>query len=359
MRKKMSVIIPAYNMENYLGVCLDSVFGQTLDDFEVIVINDCSKDKTESVVNEYRKKHDNLKYINNKVNMGVSASRNIGISNSEGEYIVFLDSDDYIEKDMLKSLYDECKKGNLDMAICGYFINFSDGNIKQINLKLDNNKIYSGVEMLKELLTHKNGVTGHSWNKIIKRDILIDNNLKYPEDMKVYEDVIFFTSIYPYFNKIKYVDKSLYHYIERSNSAIRTVDDRLINDTKLSLERVEEDLISNNYKDKLELEFAAFYSRMISIAIHKLYTYSSDDHIRRKYLSRLIGETEFEFGKYNAIMKEDYIYDKFHKMALESFKYSNGSSTNFDSKYKKLYNRNEMILKCYKIVRPIIKLIKS
>lgn len=355
---KVSVIVPAYNVGKYLEGCLDSIFNQTFREFEVVIINDCSTDNTDEIITKYKNKYNNITYINNEVNLGVSASRNKGALQCKGDYILFIDSDDILESNMIQNLYNAAN--GIDMAIAGYYIDFADGNIKKINLNLNEEKIYTGNEILKELLTQKNGVTGHSWNKMIRRKVLIDNNIKYPEDMKIYEDVTFFTSLYPYCNKIKYTNNNLYHYIERKNSAIRTLDDRVIYDTKECIDKVKSIILSNNLMEELESEFASFYSRMISIAIHKLYTYSSSEEEKIRYLSQFVGNNVFEdIEKYNDILKIDYIYDKFHKMMLESYKYSNGNAEKFDYKYKKLYNNNEKLLRIYKKVRPIIKMIKK
>lgn len=357
MNTKVSVVVPAYNVGQHLDGCLKSIFKQKFKDFEVIVINDCSTDNTDEIITKYKNKYDNLKYIKNEVNLGVSASRNKGILECRGDYILFIDSDDILEPNMISDLYNTAN--GMDMAMSGYFIDFADGNIKKVNLNLKEDKIYSGNEILKELLTQKNGVTGHSWNKMIRRKILIDNNIRYPEDMKIYEDITFFTSLYPYCKQINYINNNLYHYIERKNSAIRKVDDRVVYDTKECIDRVKDIILSKNLMIDLESEFASFYSRMVSIAIHKLYTYSNEEKEKLEYLSKFMKNEVFEVEKYNNILKSDYIYDKFHKMMLESYKYSHGDTKKFDYKYKKLYNNNEKLLKLYKKIRPIIKMIKS
>ena len=113
---KVSVILPIYNVEKYLRKCLDSVINQTLKDIEIICINDCSADNCENIILEYAKKDGRIKIINNEKNYGIGFSRNIGINESSGEYISFIDADDYIEKDYIEILYNTAIKNKADIV---------------------------------------------------------------------------------------------------------------------------------------------------------------------------------------------------------------------------------------------------
>lgn len=113
---KISVIIPVYNVEEYLKECLDSVINQTLKEIEIICIDDCSTDSSYSILEEYAKKDSRIVLIKNKENMGVGYNRNIGIKEAKGEYIGFIDSDDYISEDYYENLYNTAKKYNSDVV---------------------------------------------------------------------------------------------------------------------------------------------------------------------------------------------------------------------------------------------------
>lgn len=118
---KISVIIPVYNAEKTLKKCLDSILNQSLKEIEIILINDGSKDKSDGICQNYVKKDTRILYIN-KSNEGCSITRNLGIDIAKGKYITFVDSDDYLEKEMYKSMYNIAKKDNSDIVVCGFNI---------------------------------------------------------------------------------------------------------------------------------------------------------------------------------------------------------------------------------------------
>lgn len=115
----VSIIIPVYNVESYLTRCLDSVFAQTFKDFEVITVNDGSIDKSADILNQYALTHSNMLVIN-KENGGLSSARNVGIAHCNGEYISFIDSDDFVEDKMIETLYNAAKAENADIALSAY-----------------------------------------------------------------------------------------------------------------------------------------------------------------------------------------------------------------------------------------------
>lgn len=168
---KVSVIIPVYNTELYLERCLNSILNQTFKDIELIIVNDNSNDSSPKIIETFINKNNNIKYIDNKENKGVSNCRNEAIKISSGEYLLFVDSDDYLEENMIEIMYNEASNNDLDIAMCGYFVDYEAGHTQNRIINLDENRIYNGYEILAEILHHKNGVTGHSWNKLIKASI--------------------------------------------------------------------------------------------------------------------------------------------------------------------------------------------
>ena len=118
--KKVSVIIPVYNVEDYLEKCLDSVINQTLKDIEIIVVNDGSPDNSQKIIDKYRKKDKRIISVM-KENGGQASARNLGIKKSHGEFLCFVDSDDWIELDMLEVLYNNAKENHSDIVTCDYF----------------------------------------------------------------------------------------------------------------------------------------------------------------------------------------------------------------------------------------------
>lgn len=220
---KISVIIPVYNVENYLKECLDSICTQTLTDIEIICINDGSTDNSLNILNEYAKKDSRIKIIS-KENGGQATARNLGIKEAQGEYIAFVDSDDFIEPKMLEKLYKKSKENNLDIAMC----KISTYNNQTRKIK-DNVWYYMlGVfrDFEKDIFTHKDtkeftcNIAVTPYNKIYKTSLLIDNNILFPEGL-IFEDEKFFYDVYLRAKKISLIDEFLYYYrVNRKGSTV-------------------------------------------------------------------------------------------------------------------------------------------
>ena len=158
---KVSVIVPVYNVEKYIRKCMESLVNQTLKEIEIIVVNDGTKDNSMNIVKEFKEKYPDKIVCLEKENGGLSDARNFAIPFAKGEYIAFLDSDDYVEKNMYEDMYELAKKENSDMVECDFFWEYPD------KIKEDIGVIYN---CKKEMLEKVRVV---AWNKLIKRDILV------------------------------------------------------------------------------------------------------------------------------------------------------------------------------------------
>ena len=127
--KKVSVIVPVYNTSNYLEKCITSLLNQTLQDIEIIMVNDGSLDNSREIIEEFQKK-DNRILLFNKENGGQASARNLGLSKATGEYVAFLDSDDYISPVMYEQLYNKAKSMDYDIVLCNYYLDYN-GEIKE------------------------------------------------------------------------------------------------------------------------------------------------------------------------------------------------------------------------------------
>jgi len=211
----ISVIIPVYNVEKYVERCLDSVINQTYKNLEIILIDDGSTDNSGKICDEYVKK-DNRIIVVHKENGGVSSARNIGIELANGDYIGFVDSDDYIEKEMYENLFNNLIKYNVDISMCNYYIEknskktFHKHDIKDI--LLINNK----AEFFE--LLNSNYYKGFLWNKLFKAEVIKKFKLK--NDIHVCEDLLLVSQIADFSNSFCFDNKCLYNYVMRENSAI-------------------------------------------------------------------------------------------------------------------------------------------
>ncbi|MEI0796753.1 glycosyltransferase family 2 protein [Brachyspira intermedia] len=233
---KVSVVLPIYNVEKYLPKCLESVINQTLKDIEIICVNDCSPDNSENIIKEYAKKDNRIKLINNEKNIGVGLSRNIGVDSSNGEYISFIDSDDFIESNYLESLYSTAKKYDADIVFTNnmYTVNESKGYIKPYyhnrleKWKKDfKDKCFEGISNFNVSTNEKENTPEYplvsSVNKIFKKDFIINNNLKF-QNYIVAEDSEFFYKYLVYNPKMYYNNNAKYYYVQRKSSAVHSIE---------------------------------------------------------------------------------------------------------------------------------------
>ncbi len=239
--KNVSIIIPAYNAEKYIEKCLDSLLSQTLKEIEIIVINDGSKDNTESIIKSYSDKR--IKYYKN-TNHGIGYTRNFGIDKATGKYIMFLDSDDYVEKNICEELYNKAEKDNLDLVICDFYKEYDNGNKETIKTSsFKNSTLKDNPDIITEFLS--------PWGKLYKRELIKDNNIRFVENLK-YEDAPFVIEALDRANLIGKVDKCLVHYIVHGNSET-TVRDRRIFDILEIVDKIRKYTKNKKYlKDKID-----------------------------------------------------------------------------------------------------------
>lgn len=245
---KVSVIVPIYNVEKYLQRCLESLIDQTLQDIEIILVNDGSTDDSGRIAEEYAEKYSGkVKYLE-KENGGLSDARNFGMPYATGEYIAFLDSDDYIDKNAYEEMYNKAKKDYADYVECDFIWEYPN------KLKEDKRFDYNNK---KEMLAFVRVV---AWNKLIRRQILIDNNITFPKGLR-YEDVEFTYKLIPHLEKTAYVDKCFVHYTQRENSIANVQNERTAEIFTI-LEHVIEYYKQNNlyeeYKEELEYNYARY-----------------------------------------------------------------------------------------------------
>ena len=212
---KLSVIVPVYNVEKYLERCLDSIINQTLKDIEIICINDGSTDNSLSILEEYKKKDYRIVIINQK-NKGLAVARNVGIEIAQGEYLAFVDSDDWINPNFLECLYDSAKENNCDIAV-GNIFRVPDRGKTTPFLQYKETKIYEDTNSKFEICDIPKMC--YVWNRIYKREKLIKNKIKFIEG-KVYEDVLFSHKALYYSGKLITVPDAIYYYFRHSNSIV-------------------------------------------------------------------------------------------------------------------------------------------
>lgn len=214
MKDKITIVLPAYNIEDYVDDCIQSVLNQTYRNFELIIIDDGSSDHTLAKCEKYSK--DKRIKIISQSNQGVSKARNVGIENASGKFIAFIDGDDVLSKKYLEILLNSIIKNSADMAICGYVTNIDNLENQSIEAKT---KTIS-KENLETLIIKKKFQDCYVWNKLFKKSIIKDKNIKFPVGITIWEDIYFMFSYIEQCNKISIINQSLYYYRTRENSAV-------------------------------------------------------------------------------------------------------------------------------------------
>ncbi len=204
---KVSVIVPVYNVEKYLEKCLDSLVNQTFKDYEIIIVNDGSLDNSEKIIKEYEKKYNFIK-VYKKKNGGLSSARNYGLKYASGEYILFVDSDDYVEKNMIELMYEKMLSDSSDICVCEFNYIY-DNKIVRSYSNLD----YTDDLKKKYLLTPPMACI-----RMYKKNLL-DKNL-FKEGI-YYEDLEFTPKLVLLVNRISYINEALYNYVIHSDSIMR------------------------------------------------------------------------------------------------------------------------------------------
>lgn len=202
---KVSVIVPVYNVEQYLEKCLESLVHQTLGDMEIIVVNDGTKDNSQQIIDRYAANYSNVVGLV-KENGGLSDARNYGLSYAKGEYVGYVDSDDYVDLDMYERLYKKAKECDYDIVECDLHHVYPDGTIDtEVGERI--------LEKDRLLMTGRSVV----WNKIYNRQWLVNTKVEFPKGY-IYEDVEFFSKLVPHIRSYAYVDAASIYYVQRGDS---------------------------------------------------------------------------------------------------------------------------------------------
>lgn len=218
---KISVIVPVYNTEKYISRCIESILSQTLEDIEIIIVDDGSTDNSGAICDKFAL-HDKRVHVIHQKNLGVSIARNIGIEQSSSEWVGFVDSDDWIDTDTYETAYKTATENDASMVVWGFSLN--DGNSDYEHYSSDDREFnISDIANLNSFLMDI------IFQKLIKKDLLLKYNIKFSENRKITEDTLFSFLCFFYIsreNKIYFISKCFYHYFQNPTSAIHTIDEQ-------------------------------------------------------------------------------------------------------------------------------------
>lgn len=298
---KLSIVALVYNLEKYLPRCLDALVNQTLQEIEILCVDDGSTDSAPQIIEEYAKKYPNKIKTFHKENGGEFTTRNYGLERAQGEYVTFVDTDDYVELNWAEKLYNAAKQNDADIAVCGF---------ERIDLKTG--KVV-GKDMTKygnitKQVTPKDDfvlfINPAPWNKVYKREVIKDFRFL---PFRGFNDTLFLISTYTKVKKIAFVPDVLYHYFLRYDSQIHTVNIQDVNNLKKYLLEVKELYIKENKLEEMQyiLDMMAFIHLGISVMYRLSYdkTVSIKNEIKEtiKYLDK-----EFPTWRKSPFLKLNY-----------------------------------------------------
>lgn len=264
MSGKVSIIVPVYNAEQYLGQCIDSILHQTYTNFELLLINDGSTDRSASICEEYRRRDNRVK-VWHKPNSGVSASRNFGLSVATGEYILFVDNDDWLAETHIQALYELLVHTNSDIAIGNFCQFIEDEAVFLIHTNEESyfEAIYQPLEWFNYQYTNDYCLSQCftvPWAKLYKRELF--ENIVYPTGRKVEDDYTTY-KVYLLANQIAFMNQAIYIHRKRTTSVTRQV----LQSDVYPLNSIEErltllSLITNSDNEIIQKELSAYKWRL-------------------------------------------------------------------------------------------------
>ncbi|MDD2592093.1 MAG: glycosyltransferase [Erysipelotrichaceae bacterium] len=301
--EKVSIIVPVYNVESYLDECLTSLVNQSLNDIKIIIVNDGSTDSSQKIIDRYALRYPEKILALNKENGGLASARNFGLQYAQGEYVGFVDSDDYVDVNMYNEMYNLAIKNNADLVVCDleYFFEYSNKEpFVSKGLNLSWNSDYHKAAILSPMF---------AWNKLYKKELFINNGIEYPVGLW-YEDIPVTISFILLANKIVALDMVGVYYRQRENSIMKSKYNPKMHDIfkilKIALEKVKEAGLYELYHDELEyffiehlLFYGAFrflrsdgYNRLIPEAINVIKD-KFPNWRRNQYLKKLSFKNRF------------------------------------------------------------------
>lgn len=217
--KKLTVIVSGYNCEKSIKKCLYSILNQSYTNLQIIIIDDASEDDTFKICRKIANMDERVEIYRNHSNLGVSASRNTGLDHSKGDYITFVDTDDYLEKDMYKKLIEVFENPTIDISMCNFFMEYLE---KDIRANKNSNYIYNKKELMNKIFL-TDYFCGFVWNKIYKTSIIKKNKIFFKNNIHICEDLLFNCQYFSFIKKGFYTEDKLYHYIQHAKSSYNSL----------------------------------------------------------------------------------------------------------------------------------------
>lgn len=322
---KVSVIIPAYNVEKHIESCLKSIINQTLKGIEIIVVNDGSTDDTEKVINLYKNIDKRIQIITTK-NNGVSSARNIGLLRAKGKYIFQIDGDDWLESDGLEKLYKLGEQKNADIIISNAYRN-NKGKLTSI---IDGQHLSD--DLLKDFFLRI--IKPSVCTKLYKKDLFLKNNINFLNGVRIGEDLLINFYLIFYAKKVVKIEESFLHYIKREDSIMNSYQDE-IKDLFIVFNNIKDFLIEKNLFTKYKSEYMylkyyhTFYLRVVKSSsldpVHKMFydrfKNEKTEYVNNEYISKFLKDRSITSRIIEYIYEKNYYFGFLLRKLIINIKY--------------------------------------
>lgn len=276
-KKLISVIVPIYNVENYIEECINSILNQNYRNIEIILVDDGSKDNSGKIADRKSKEDDRIKVIHQK-NSGVSTARNVGIDNAKGEYICFVDGDDYLSSNYITYLYELIEKNDADVSLTPFPRKFNNSNVlDEENGENDDIRVWKGQRAAEEMLYYN--IVISPWNKMVKKEIIDKYNIRFNSKLAFGEGFNFSIDCFQRANKVAVGKKKLYNYrVDNPTSAMTKFSMKLIDGSIEAQKTIKNNLVERTPKLLKACRYANWHTycdclnTMIGARVNKKYT---------------------------------------------------------------------------------------
>lgn len=309
---KISIIVPVYNTEKYLRKCLDSLMNQTISDIEVVIVNDGSTDSSSRIINEYVEKYpEKICYLSQE-NSGQAVARNNALSFCTGEYIGFLDSDDYMDLTYCEKIYSIAKTDNADCVACGGSeVQYeNDGSYTLINKYFASKTAFNQIDLFFDVHVQP---TLH----IYKKSIIVNSGVLFPVGM-LHEDTAFYLNMIPHINKIATIEEPLFFRVRRSGSSTMTLDKARVADIFSVIDNILCYYKEHNYWEEWEDEVTYFCLRILTgSSVHRI-SWINNYFDRIELVKKTLKYINSNFPNYQ---KNPYLKKNIRGMYIRHFSY--------------------------------------
>lgn len=288
---KVSVIVPVYNTQEYLTDCLLSLVKQTLSNIEIIVVNDGSTDGSLGIIQKFAKDYPEKIVVLNKENGGQATARNLGIQHASGEYIGFIDSDDYVHPDMYKEMYEVAKASDSDLVECNYdYLKLKNQKLTALKKHGRTRKFIDQMDMFLDPMVAP-------WNDLYKSSVLKKSGVLFPEGY-IYEDTSFFIKMIPFIHKSEFINKSFVYHMFHETSTMNANKSRRVADIFSVLNDIITFYKENNFWNEYQTEVEYFCLKILLCSSMQRISLVRNRQIRRKLLDETLKMLSTQFSDY-------------------------------------------------------------